>query len=192
MKKKTTTTKDTQSLSAHQPASKMKNDRALEGDVIQLILRDHQPLKKLIQTLKKSEIERAEKEPTFEEFAGLLIIHAKAEEKSLYVEMKGTPGLRLEGFEGDNEHAIAEQLVQEINATPDDHEWSAKVKVLAESVEHHINEEEEHMLAKVAETLESSDRQKIGDLYTEIKGELESVHRPLPLRSRKIIENRLN
>ncbi len=145
-------------------------------DIIKLILRDHVPLKKLIETLKDGEIERSEKEGAFEQFVPLLVAHAKAEEKSLYVQMKKVKDLRVESFEGDTEHAIAENLIHEINATADDDKWNAKVKVLAELVEQHIEEEEEEMLEDVKKQMDLSMRKAVGDLYTELKTEFDLLY----------------
>ncbi len=80
--------------------------------------------------------------------------------------MKNFDQLRVESFEGDTEHAIAEQLVQEINATATDDEWVAKVTVLAESVEHHIEEEEEEILKKIELQIPEATRLKIGAEYS--------------------------
>ncbi len=198
MKKKAESVKENQSRSPKKPAEPMgkesrrdKNLNAEAEDVIDLILSDHEPLKELIQTLKDGEIERSEKEGSFEEFVPLLVAHAKAEEQSLYVQMKEVKKLRMESFEGDTEHGIAEQLVHEINATPDDDEWNAKVKVLAELVEHHIEEEEENMLKEVEEQMDLSTRQAVGEVYTQIKTELGLLNRPRP-SSKQRIEHRLN
>lgn len=146
-------------------------------DVVEMILRDHEPLKRLIQTLKDSGIERSQKEGPYEKFVPLLLAHAKAEEQSLYNQMKEMTDLRIEGFEGDTEHALADQLIQEINATPDDDQWTAKVKVVAAMVEHHIQEEEESILKQVKEKIDPNTRQNIGYIYTEIKTSLDLLRR---------------
>ena len=156
---------------------KNKTENTDTGDIIELILRDHKPLKKLIETLKDAEIERSEKEGPFEQFVPLLVSHAKAEEKSLYVQMKKIKNLRVDSFEGDTEHAIAENLIHEINATADDDKWNAKVKVLAELVEHHIEEEEQEMLDDVEEQMDLSMRNAVGDLYSELKTEFDLLYR---------------
>ena len=159
---------------------KMLRDEKLNmnaEDVIELILRDHVPLKRLIETLKDDKIERSLKEGPLEQFVPLLVSHAKAEEKSLYVEMKKIKELRVGSFEGDTEHAIAENLIHEINATADDDKWNAKVKVLAELVEHHIEEEEEEMLKKVQSHMDLPTRKATGAIYTELKTEFDMLYR---------------
>ncbi len=192
MKKKTQTTKESQPRS---PNNKFESNAPGSGtraggdakaavvsgnDIIELILTDHIPLKSLIETLKDDETKRAAKEGPFEEFAFLLLGHAKSEEQSLYVAMKEYTDLKMPGYEGDTEHAIADQLVQEINATPDDNEWLAKVKVLAEMVEHHIQEEEEDMLKEVEEQIPEDVRMNIGSEYTALMNEYAAINEIQP------------
>lgn len=177
MKKMPQTTKDTQSRTpkTSENADLENSTRASGDDIVALILKDHEPLKALIETLKSSELEKSDKETALEEFIFLLTTHAKAEEKSLYVQMKEYEELRVESFEGDTEHAIADQLVQEINASPDDDEWNAKVKVLAELVEHHIEEEENSLLPDVSETMDASVRTGVGQMYIQLKADIEEL-----------------
>ena len=141
------------------------------NDVVELILRDHKPLKKLIKSLKSEDITIARKRPLFAEFASLLAAHAKPEEKSLYVHMKEEDKLRTDAFEGDTEHAIADQLIAEIKMANDEDKWMAKVKVLAELVEHHIEEEEEDMLPRVKKEIVAEMREEIGEEYLRLRGE---------------------
>lgn len=137
------------------------------GDIASLILRDHKPLKDLIQTLKDPEITFTKKRPAFSQFEQLLTCHAKAEEESLYIYLKELKDLRIEGIEGDTEHAIAERLMSEIKSNKNDEDaWMAKMKVLAEVVEHHIEEEE--ILKKVRKEFKTSMRAEIGERYGQL------------------------
>ena len=164
----------------------------MEGDIIELILDDHKPLKSMIQTLKDEELDRAGKAGVLEEFVPLLTVHAKAEEQTLYSQMKEFPDLRMESFEGDTEHAIAAQLMQEINSAADDDEWSAKVKVLAELVETHIKEEEETFLEDVRERFDPVLRADVAMEYTRLKNEFDVLFRLVPTRRPSELNPRLN
>lgn len=137
-------------------------------DVIELILEDHKPLKKLIEVM-KGDAELEEKFLAFEEFAPLLTMHAKPEEESVYVFMKDNEDSREEGFEGDVEHGLADQLVEEIKRTKDEDLWMARVKVLAELVEHHIEEEEDELLPKFKENSSKEDRLELAREFVELK-----------------------
>ena len=154
-------------------AKQKKLGKIASNDIIQIILADHKPLKQLIKTLKDDESEFSEKKPVFQEFAPLLLSHAEPEEQSLYTHMKEEEKkeLRAEGFEGQTEHAIAAQLIDDINQTSDEDEWMAKVKVLAEMVEHHIEEEEEEMFPDLKKELDSEERIAIGEEYIRLRDE---------------------
>lgn len=143
------------------------------NDIIQLILEDHKPLKELIEIMKDTEKhDILERTNAFEEFAPLLTVHAKAEERSLYVHMKSEEDMTEEGLEGDVEHGLADQLVHEIRATEDEDLWSAKVKVLAELVEHHIEEEEEEQFPEFKKQADAEVRSELGQQYLLLKSEI--------------------
>lgn len=139
------------------------------SDIIDIILEDHKPLKKLIKIMKDSDQDESERFTAFNEFATTLVAHAKPEEEILYTFMKKNEELRTEGFEGDVEHAIADQLVEEIKRTTNTDLKSARIKVLAELVEHHIEEEEEELLPKFKKGSEKQQRSSMGDEFLELK-----------------------
>jgi hemerythrin superfamily protein len=138
-------------------------------DIIKLILRDHKPLKRLIRTMKSEEATLPQKKAAFKEFALALIAHAKPEEQTWYKEMKADKKLITEGLEGDVEHGLADQLVKELKRTTNNDMFKAKVKVLAELVEHHIEEEEEDMLPSFKHASKKEERQELGKKYESLR-----------------------
>ena len=139
-------------------------------DIIKLILADHEPLKRLIATLKDLKTPIRTRRRIFEQFAPLLVVHAKSEQESLYTFLKDeNKELRLEGLEGEVEHRLAENLIEELKMTEDADLWSAKCKVLAELVEHHLEEEEEEILPDFKKECAVEDRVAIGKQYLELK-----------------------
>lgn len=76
-----------------------------------------------------------------------LILHTAIEEEIFY------PAVREAAKEGDDmideatvEHASAKELIQQLlDMDPDDDLFDAKVKVLGEQIDHHVEEEEEEM-----------------------------------------------
>lgn len=139
------------------------------SDIVNLILEDHKPLKKLISIMKNLDKDMETRAEAFEEFAPLLASHAKPEELTLYTFMKSEEETRELGFEGDVEHQLADQLLEEIMRTDDEDLWSARVKVLAELVEHHIEEEEEDLLPEFKDNSEQSDRATLGQKFLMLK-----------------------
>jgi hypothetical protein len=158
-------------------AAKPRKKRAVrkvadERDITELMLRDHKVLKRLIRVMKNPDREPAELRRAFEAFAPALDAHAKPEQESLYARLKQREQgdeLRPEGFEGQTEHEVADLLVNEIKGTEDEDEWKARVKVLAELVEHHLEEEEEEMIPDLRKELELEERVDIGDEYLRLR-----------------------
>ena len=159
-----TTAKKTKKTSAPQHVQTSKED------IIKLILADHEPLKRLIGALKDLNSPIRTRRRIFEQFAPLLLVHAKAEQESLYTFLKDeNKELRIDGIEGDVEHALAEYMLEEVKMAEDAEVWSARCKVLAELVEHHIEEEEAEILPHFKKECDVEERVMIGKEYLELK-----------------------
>lgn len=154
-------------------------------DVLQMIMDDHKPLKRLIAVLKNQDLSLSARRSAFNEFAPLLTIHAKAEESTLYVHMKKQDGsMRTDGLEGEVEHFLADLMVEETKKTVDKDVWTAKAKVLAELVEHHIAEEEVEMFPEIKKKVEMLDLVRLGEEYLaeKEKVKMDVVHPPVQKR----------
>lgn len=152
---------------------KAKSAKEAELDIIDLIMNDHKPLKELIETLKDEEAEYEEKKAAFDQFGPLLKAHAYPEEQTWYVAMKEDDDMIVEGLEGDVEHGLADQLCEELKREEDEDMFMAKVKVLAELVEHHIEEEEEDMLPDYRENSTAEERMELAAQYLQFQEEIE-------------------
>ena len=145
-------------------------------NAFQLLKEDHQKVSGLFQQLEPT-TERAEKTRT-ELFAKLkeeLDIHARIEETIFYPAIKQAAETReivLEGFE---EHHVIKMLLKELGAMPvDTEEWAAKLKVLQENVEHHVEEEEGEMFQKARQVLSEEQINQLGERMEEEKKRLQS------------------
>ena len=142
---------------------------AQSEDIIDLIKEHHKPLKELIKKMKSEDATYAEKKKAFKEFAPTLVAHAKPEEKAWYKDMKEEHDMNVDAIEGDVEHGIADKLCAELKRTTDRDTFMAKVKVLAEVVEHHIKEEEEDLLPKYKDESDSAERIAVGKRYLKLR-----------------------
>lgn len=118
-----------------------------ERHAISILIKDHDRVKDLFDRFEKADT-RAQKEKLIAEALTELKIHATIEEEIFY------PAVRKQlekdvMNEADEEHHVARVLVAELDrdGRGDDHR-DAKFTVLAESVRHHIKEEEGDMLPK--------------------------------------------
>lgn len=84
----------------------------------------------------------------------------------------------LEGFE---EHALADLLTAQLERASFERNWSdevaAKAKVLAELVEHHLKQEEEITLPKMAEVYAVGELREMGRIYSATYEELQAALR---------------
>lgn len=147
--------------------SKLKpSSQTEEQDIVSLIEMHHQPIKELIDKMKEDDAELPEVQVAYAELCPILKAHSEAEEETLYVSFKASDDMAVEGHEGDTEHAIVANLMKEIDSIQGNGEmFKAKCKVLAELVEHHIEEEEEEMLPDFKKESSKEERAKLGTSY---------------------------
>lgn len=146
------------------------NAQTSKDDIVKLIMLDHAPLKRLIAILKDSDLTIRTRRRAFDQFAPLLLVHVHAEQESFYTFLKDeNRELRVHGLEGEVEHALAEYMIDEVKMAEDVGIWSARAKVLAELVEHHIEEEEEEIIPDFKKQVDIEDRVLIGKQYLELK-----------------------
>jgi hemerythrin superfamily protein len=146
-------------------------------DALQLLKSDHQKVKRMLEQLDAT-TERAEKTrtETFERLKRDLTIHETIEEEILYPALEGfakTKDITLEAFE---EHHVVDQIVAELETTPvTDETWGAKLTVMKENLEHHIEEEEDEMFKQARQVMDENDLSALGERMAARKEELQSV-----------------
>ena len=121
-------------------------------DAIQLLTSDHAEVGALFKQydkLAEANAAAAERQAHAEQICTLLTVHSTIEEEIFY------PAARDAGIddalmdEADVEHAAAKDLIAQIRAmSPDEDHYDAKVKVLGEQIEHHVDEEQDKMFPK--------------------------------------------
>jgi len=135
------------------------------SDPFEYILEDHEKisslLEKLDSTTEEAEKTRAELFPRVQE---ALSIHSELEETLLYPvleKMDLTHELIMEAYE---EHSVVKMLLEELSELDQQsEEWSAKLTVLKENVEHHVEEEENQVFPKAKEGLSKEDIHSLGE-----------------------------
>lgn len=119
-------------------------------DAIEVLLHDHREIRQYIEKFRSSDDKDAQRE-AFEALVDELAHHTAMEEEVFYpAVMDEVPRAEDEVREGIEEHHVADSVIEEAQRIgPDDEQWEAKVTVLCESVEHHVEEEEQELFPKV-------------------------------------------
>lgn len=153
-------------------ASRSSRRTGTTNDLIQLILRDHVEIRPLLRLIKNTGRDLDERWQAFERFIPLLVAHTKPEEGVLYSGMKQVEKLRAEGFEGEVEHSLVDQMVEEAKRERDEDILSAKMKVLADLVENHLEQEERLLLPHFKRASSREQLVELGQEFLRLKREI--------------------
>jgi hemerythrin superfamily protein len=141
-------------------------------DAIALLKEDHDKVEQLFEDFEKASGDGL-KEKLAREICRELTIHAQIEEEIFYPACEGKveEDLLKEAYV---EHDAAKLLIAEIeNGQPSDEFYDAKVKVLKEEIEHHVQEEEKRMEGVFSQARKSGlDMDSLGEQLASRKAEL--------------------
>jgi iron-sulfur cluster repair protein YtfE (RIC family) len=132
------------------------NEATPAPDALTLIKTDHEEAKALFARFLDSGTPAAQRRTALTQVLDALTIHTNMEEQIFYPALRKAGGSTeknsvLEAFE---EHASAKDLIAKIRALPPrDETLTAKVTVLKEMVEHHVEEEESQIFSEARRVL---------------------------------------
>jgi hemerythrin superfamily protein len=145
-------------------------------NAIDLLKQQHREVEKLFKKIEKAGPE--EKEKLFDELADSLAVHAAIEEQHFYPATKDarTEELLEEAVE---EHLSVKRIIADLlEMEPDDAQFDAKMKVLQEQVEHHVEEEEKELFPKVQKLHSKDELEDLGVLMEQTAEELKEQGAP--------------
>jgi hemerythrin superfamily protein len=153
----------------------------LTHNAIALLKSDHREAEDLFEQYDKLKEagKTQEKLAVAKKVCSALLIHMEIEEKIFY------PGVRGPVHDDDLmneavvEHAGAKDLIKQLGLLkPDDPMFDAKIKVLSEQIEHHVDEEEKEMFPKAQKS--DADLDRLGEALLTAKNKMHAEH-GLPL-----------
>ena len=138
-------------------------------DILSTIVDHHNVLRESIEVLKQDDATPAQKKKHLGQFIQVLQMHAHAEQETLYACIREIDGLKPFALEGQEEHDIAESLLMQLQAMNFENDWNdevaSKAKVLAELVEHHIDEEEKEFFPEIRKYMIPIELEGLRDEY---------------------------
>ena len=151
-------------------------------DAVKLLKEDHDRVEQLFKDFEKASGD-GRKEKLARQICRELIVHSAIEEEIFYPACEGQveEDLLKEAYV---EHDAAKVLIAQIqDGEPSDEFYDAKVKVLQEEIEHHVEEEEKRMEGLFAQAKKAGlDMDALGEEMAKRKAELmaETESGPLP------------
>jgi hemerythrin-like domain-containing protein len=157
----------------------------VQENIITIIKDDHKELKEGILILTNENSKPSLKKSALRKFLTDLKLHSKSEESSLYDNLVDRKTFRDSILEGYEEHAVADLLADELEASQFEKDFTdelqAKAKVLAELVKHHVEEEEEQLLSSLDKALSPEDLISLGEayklMYLDLTKEMTAYHK---------------
>jgi len=146
-------------------------------DAIEMLKKEHRAVEELFESFESAK-GAVQKRKLFEEIADALAVHAAIEEKHFYpaVKAKSTEDLLLEAVE---EHLEIKRVIADLLAMDASEDaFEAKVTVLKEDVEHHVEEEETTLFPKVKKLFDEEELSTIAAAMEQTEGELREAGNP--------------
>lgn len=151
-------------------------------NAIELLESQHREVEDLFEEIEETDDLEA-KADLFEQLADKLAIHATIEEHHFYpaVKEKRTEDILLESLQ---EHLAVKRILADLLENDvEDETFDAQLKVLKETVSHHVEEEEDDLFPKVRKVLNKDQLEAVGQAMSAEQAELEdrgSPHEAIP------------
>ena len=130
-------------------------------DPFALLKSDHDKVSELFERIEAASGQA--KVDIFKKIQSELEVHTHVEEKILYPALRNAEETRDITLEAYEEHQVVKDLLAELAAGEPNDRWDAKLTVLKENVEHHVDEEENDMFGKAKDVLSNEEAEALGD-----------------------------
>jgi hemerythrin superfamily protein len=122
---------------------------AQPDDAVSDLMADHRTVEKLFKQYEEAKEDDAKKQEIYRQISKELKVHTQIEEEIFYPAAREFAEADMVN-EAEVEHASAKDLIAQIDAmAPSDEMYDAKVKVLQEMIEHHVEEEESELFPEL-------------------------------------------
>lgn len=140
-------------------------------DIYKALKKDHEEVKNMLEQLSDT-TERAVKtrQQMLQRLREELTAHSRAEEEVFYSALRENDETRSDVLEGEQEHHMVDVLLQELSELDvSDERWTAKMTVLKEQVEHHVEEEEGELFSEAKKVLSKEQAAQLAEAFEQHK-----------------------
>lgn len=142
--------------------------KAASHDLFSVLKGDHRKVQKLFQQILKS---HRRSDDTFAEIQEALRKHMEAEEKYFYPALEREQKARGSILEAYEEHETGKELIKKMAEKGDDERWLARVKVLSDIIDHHVEEEEGMVFRQAKRLLGREQTREIAEKILQSEGD---------------------
>lgn len=145
------------------------NHEEASNGVIELLIADHNLMRKLMKKIQSQKSSDEEIIETFHELIKTVASHVEAEEYSLFELIKDNLKFKDDVLEGYEEHRVHENVIDGIKKIKNKERKIQQMKIFCEILEHHLDEEESDLFPKFTDYTAPTTRKKIGHNFLEIR-----------------------
>ncbi|HKY05967.1 MAG TPA: hemerythrin domain-containing protein [Blastocatellia bacterium] len=140
-------------------------------NVLEFLKQDHQEAMSMMGLIENANTGGQQvKMDLFNQLKGALTLHTRMEEQIFYPELENHQETRDLIREAYSEHQEVDELLAEISAlSPTSGDFSDKFTELKDSVEHHVDEEENQLFPKVRQIIDQEKLNEMGRRMMEMK-----------------------
>jgi hemerythrin superfamily protein len=152
------------------------HDERRAMDAVEMLEQDHRKVEKLFSEFEDAGPQAYQtKQEVVERIVKELRVHSELEEQIFYPAARNSSGETTDTVrEAIEEHHVVDQLLDEIERMdPHDEQFDAKVTVLKENVEHHVDEEEGDLFKEARKGLGEDRLQELAEEMSQLKQRLE-------------------
>lgn len=167
------------------PTTKSVSEAHGKGEltIFDVLKQDHEKARYLFDKAQKAgrkDISALQK--LFSQLEEELSIHMEGEERFFYSALEQNEEMRDKVLQAFEEHQVAKTLLGTFQALAvDDERWMAKMQVLGEIVEHHMQEEEKEIFKLAKKALNQAQQHEIATLFQKNKREGRKPSRGAPV-----------
>lgn len=146
-------------------------------DIRDVLRDDHRQMQELAAHICES-TDPLQTKKLFFQFKELLTRHSRAEERVVYTALSGTEEQEAMTLacEGGVEHGLVDRLLQQnTRGRADNVEWRARMKVIREMLDHHVEDEERAIFDALGRLFDHRDLEKMGERFEEHKERVQLV-----------------
>jgi hemerythrin-like domain-containing protein len=152
-------------------------------EIVNELISDHWQIRDLIKNLRAEDTSPTNKQKILRKLGTWLKCHSLGEEKTInqICKKRKKRELKVLAFEDTEEHATIDALLSKLKSTRNPYLWSARLHLVCELVEHHLDEEEEEYFPLLRQELSPEIREELAIKYRSLTTDMEPLrpmHRP--------------
>ncbi len=146
-------------------------------DIFEVLTADHEKVSKILEQMQQtSNRATGRREKLLQNLAAHLLPHMYAEEQYFYQILLDETSEQEDLYSALEEHRAAKMVLSDLTeAAADDPRWMARLKVLKEMIEHHVEEEESTIFDIAREVIDEDRSDEVARRFKELKKEAPTV-----------------